>query len=183
MPDFIIEAHLSYSNRVEQREELIKLFTNEHAGTGRGELSTKYTYTIDSFQNYDILLKRPGSINKGFDFAVQISGIYFKDKIKKHAEPNHDNIVYALQDCKNRNPEIYEDYIIPIIIEIYNGRNIVFDDESSLGTFYNSCDNKYYPIELILLTLKWLFAEQDFTYWNYSGRQMLYSKLQGNDLV
>ena len=56
MPDFIIKASLPYSNRIEQREKLIQLFTDEQAGTGRGELSTKYTYIVDSFQNYDILL-------------------------------------------------------------------------------------------------------------------------------
>ena len=28
-------------------------------------------------------------------------------------------------------------------------------------------------IEMILKILKWLFAEQDVTYWNYTGRHML----------
>lgn len=183
MPNFTIETTINYKNRNEQRQNLINLFSQEQPGTGKGDLCTKYTYIVDSFKNYQILLKRPGSINKGFDFAVQVSNLYFKDKLKKHAEPNHDNIVYALNSCKNDNPLIYKDNIVPIINKIYAGHNIVFDENFSLGFFHNRYDNEYYPIELILLTLKWLFAEQDFTYWNYSGRNMLYSKLTDNKLI
>jgi hypothetical protein len=29
------------------------------------------------------------------------------------------------------------------------------------------------PFEMLLKILKWLFIEQDITYWNYDGRQML----------
>ena len=38
-------------------------------------------------------------------------------------------------------------------------------------------------IEGILKLVKWLFLEQDVTYWNYSGRAMLYQSLKGNGLV
>jgi hypothetical protein len=30
-----------------------------------------------------------------------------------------------------------------------------------------------FPVEMVLKILKWLFIEQDITYWNYDGRQML----------
>ena len=40
-----------------------------------------------------------------------------------------------------------------------------------------------HSIELILKLLKWLFIEQDVTYWNYSGRGKLYGGLQEADLV
>ena len=38
-------------------------------------------------------------------------------------------------------------------------------------------------IEGILKIVKWLFLEQDVTYWNYSGRGMLYQCLKDNGLV
>lgn len=38
------------------------------------------------------------------------------------------------------------------------------------------------PIETILKVVKWLFIEQDVTYWNWSGRSMLYSGLREDDL-
>jgi len=37
--------------------------------------------------------------------------------------------------------------------------------------------------ETILLTVKWLFMEQDCAYWNYSGRAMFYSALRANGLA
>lgn len=43
--------------------------------------------------------------------------------------------------------------------------------------------NQQHPIEIILLALKWLFIEQDFTYWNNSGRFMLYDTLKNYGLV
>ncbi|HEX4378605.1 MAG TPA: hypothetical protein VH022_01105, partial [Candidatus Acidoferrum sp.] len=32
--------------------------------------------------------------------------------------------------------------------------------------------------ELLLKVLKWLFVEQDITYWNYDGRMMLWRGIQ-----
>lgn len=37
--------------------------------------------------------------------------------------------------------------------------------------------------EELVLTIKWLFIEQDVTYWNWSGRHMLYQALKNNDLI
>ena len=34
-----------------------------------------------------------------------------------------------------------------------------------------------YAFEHVLKTIKWLFIEQDITYWNWSGRAMLYSAI------
>ena len=33
------------------------------------------------------------------------------------------------------------------------------------------------PLDLLLYTIKWLFIEQDMTYWNQSGREMNYKAL------
>lgn len=34
------------------------------------------------------------------------------------------------------------------------------------------------PADLLLKALKWLFIEQDITYWNYDGRMMLWIAIQ-----
>jgi len=39
------------------------------------------------------------------------------------------------------------------------------------------------PIAIILLAIKWLFIEQDITYWNWSGRNMLMNSLKDKELV
>ncbi len=39
------------------------------------------------------------------------------------------------------------------------------------------------PADAGVLVAKWLFAEQDLTYWNNSGRAMLFGKLREDDLA
>lgn len=70
--------------------------------------------------------------------------------------------------------------IKPIIDMIYNCQNV---NLSTTGFKFLDYTTQSHPIEIILLSLKWLFIEQDITYWNTSGRAMLYSKLQSNNLV
>ena len=35
-----------------------------------------------------------------------------------------------------------------------------------------------YPVDMICKCIKWLFIEQDITYWNWSGRNMLYNGIK-----
>lgn len=67
-----------------------------------------------------------------------------------------------------------------VIKDIYNCKNISI---SQSGITFSDFNGQQHPIEIILLALKWLFIEQDFTYWNNSGRQMLYNLLKNNNLI
>ena len=40
-----------------------------------------------------------------------------------------------------------------------------------------------HPIYIVLLAIKWLFIEQDITYWNWSGRNMLKISLEEKGLM
>ena len=183
MPTFQITVSPQFSNRTELRNALITTFMGERSGYEAGE-TTYYVYTVERYGDYSVFLKRPGKINKGFDFAVSISSILFRDKIKAHAEPNFDNVFFALTYCKEHYSDIYEQSIKLIINDIYNCRPYNPTPQQNLDVyFFNRYDQRLYPIELILLALKWLFAEQDFTYWNYSGRARLYGELQSRNLV
>lgn len=184
MAIFQLNFNSQFTNRTDLRKDLITTFMKEAPGTGTGNNCNNYFYTVETFGNYSIILKRPGKINKGFDFAVCISGLKFRDKKRAHEPPNFDNIYYALEYCKQNYPAIYSQKIIPIINDIYNCRAYTPTLQPGLNAqFLNRYDNKTYPIELILLAMKWLFAEQDFTYWNYSGRAKLYGELQVRNLV
>lgn len=61
--------------------------------------------------------------------------------------------------------------LFPLINKVYNCEDITlneikqFDFKSGIST------------ETILYVIKWLFIEQDVTYWNWSGRAMLYRGL------
>jgi hypothetical protein len=37
------------------------------------------------------------------------------------------------------------------------------------------------PVDALLKVLKWMFIEQDLTYWNWSGRRMLMGGIRGLD--
>jgi len=167
-------------SRVEARREIVELFLNEQCGTGKGELSSKYEYKVEQCNDYSILLKRPAALNKGFDFVVHIDGMYFNSS-RRHTNPSHNDIIQTLQQVKDSvSREQYE--IIEISIRnVYNLRE--FDVSSISDIYFTDCDNQLRPIVIIILAIKWLFIEQDVTYWNWSGRAMLMNALEENTLV
>ena len=57
------------------------------------------------------------------------------------------------------------------ILKEYNREDISLKE-------YQSCQfQNGLPTDLILKVLKWLFIEQDITYWNRSGRDMFYNSI------
>ena len=83
MPSYTKTFSLTSTNRTQMRMDLISQFMEEQAGTGRASLASRYTYIVESLNNnYSIFLKRPTTLNKGFDFTVNINGLDFKKKRK-----------------------------------------------------------------------------------------------------
>lgn len=181
MPTSVIHFTLTPTNRTQMRMDLISKFMQEQPGSGKGNLTSRYVYCVETLnQNYGIYLKRPTQLNKGFDFTVNISGLNFK-KQKCYPNPSHSDIINALNDCKNHFPAIYQNYIIQYIKDIYNCQQINFSHLT--GATFSDYQQTQHPIEIILLAIKWLFMEQDCAYWNYSGRAMFYNALVLNNLV
>lgn len=176
--NFTINYNLPTSNRKTMREDLIHVFLKEKPGTGILNNASRYRYNVEEFCNYRIYLKRPTQLNKGFDFTVNIEGLYFK-KNRRYSNPSHQDIIDALNNCKLNFPDIY-----PSIA--YKLQQIYDCQSPSLipsGATFVDFDNHKHPIEIILLAVKWLFMEQDCAYWNYSGRAMFYNKLLENKLI
>lgn len=71
------------------------------------------------------------------------------------------------------------------IVEHYGEYSIVLKRPTGLnkGFDFTDGDGILRPIAIILLAIKWLFIEQDITYWNWSGRNMLYNQLIEMGLV
>lgn len=159
------------TTRNEFRKEIIKVFLDEIPGNGKGRLCSRYEYTVKVLKsNNRVILKRPAQFNNGFDFTLNVSGINFNAGIKdKRAtqRPSHHHILTDLRLKKESDPVLYEK-LIEQITKTYNCQCY-----SLLSTDFTFG----YPSELILECLKWLFLEQDVTYWNYSGRAMLYNKI------
>ena len=86
-----------------------------------------------------------------------------KGMFAKIPAPAHHNILDDLREKKLSNPSEYKKLKIEIDnifnVRPYTHKNIKF--KSGL------------PVEVLLNLIKWLFIEQDVTYWNFSGRNML----------
>ena len=181
MPNYTITYALTATNRVQMRKDLISQFMTESPGSGLGSNATRYTYNVETLgTTYDIFLKRPTRLNKGFDFTVNISGLFFK-KNRCYSNPSHQDIIDALTDCQKHFSAIYQNQIKQKIQDIYDCKQVNLTSLS--GATFADYQNTQHPIEIILLAIKWLFMEQDCAYWNYSGRAMFYNKLQAYNLV
>ncbi len=178
MPTYTVNYQLPTGDRVFKRGSLIQKFLKEFPGTGRDANASRYQYNVEAYGDYRIYLKRPTQLNKGFDFTVNISGLYFK-KNRRYSNPSHQDIFNALSYCKDNYPDKYTEVEFAIG-EIYNCNDV---DLSHINTSFCDYEGNEHPIQIILLAIKWLFMEQDCAYWNYSGRRMFFDGLSKNGLV
>jgi hypothetical protein len=118
-------------------------------------------------------------LNKGFDFTVNTSEALFKKK-RKHTNPSHNDILSSLEYCKTHYFGTYNE-VQEQLVDFYSCSCAPITD-NNIGYFMD-CDNTLRPIQILLLAIKWLFIEQDITYWNWSGRQMFYEKLRVESLI
>ena len=180
MPFEKIDYNLTSNNRTDIRKELTELFLDEEHGNGTGELSSKYWYIVEQYDDLTIVLKRPAVLNKGFDFTVNVEECYFKGKGRRHKNPGHDDIVNIFSYIKRNYPTEYEK-VANQIRNIFEIKDYCFDEIKHIK--FLDGDGIERPIGIALLAIKWLFIEQDITYWNWSGRNMLMNGLEEKGLV
>lgn len=180
MPFERLRYNLKSRDRKSVRREIINVFLDEEPGNGRGEDSSRYHYIVEEFDDYNIELHRPAGLNKGFDFTVHITGMYFK-KSMRYTIPSHRDIILALHDVKNHYTKSEYQLIIGQIQNIFYDN--VFDVYPIKNIEFRDYEGELRPIAIILFAIKWLFIEQDITYWNWSGRNMLMNALDEEGLV
>lgn len=156
--------HKFSNNRIDLRKELVNIFLNETPGIGKGKLASRYKYVVKIVDKNEVYLQRPAQFNNGFDFTLNVSGINFNPNGRATTRPAHKNIIEDLCLKKNTNGNLYNKLRTQIdsIYACQEPTKLNFD----FGVGLHS--------EILLECLKWLFAEQDITYWNYSGRVKLY---------
>lgn len=178
MPLNEIEYSLVGRDRITIRKEIAELFISETPGTGKEDNCSRYHYYVEKYNDYQIVLKRPTGLNKGLDFTVNIFGMFFR-KNRRYQNPSHQDIISGLKYAKKN----YDNYklIKDLINKIYNCESVSFDCLKNV--FFLDGDKVERPIALLLLAIKWLFIEQDITYWNWSGRNMLMNKLKEEGLA
>ena len=163
---YIEELKLIDTNRESLRNKAVEKFLLEHGGYVKDGIKhiTKYRYNVETLSDgRRIYLLKPTWLNKGIDFQVMIEK--YKDHID--ARPSHKDIMHDLKIKKEFNAQMYE-LLRKDIDRVWNCEepiNVLRDVRYAF--------KKGFTIELILKCLKWLFIEQDITYWNYDGRGML----------
>ncbi|HEH5496203.1 TPA: hypothetical protein SHD65_000568 [Campylobacter coli] len=183
-----METRINFNLRSITREtiriELINKFLEELPGGGIGGAASKYYYIVEIADGYNIILKRPAPLNKGFDFIVSVENFYFKETTKKsRSNPSHNDIISLLKKYKRANEAIYNSKVKNIITSIYNCENVYLRQDIQQFPKFVNFDNQEYPISILLYCVKWLFIEQDVTYWNYSGRIKFFEALNECELV
>lgn len=165
-----LELTINNGTRRQFRERIIQEFLKEEPGTGKGEFTSKYTYFVETLANGSrVFLTRPARLNNGFDFEIRVEGMKFTSaKGRTTNRPSHPVIFQDLIQKKAESGKAYSD-LFKLIEDVYNCNEISPEDYSHL-TFASGL-----PVDMLLFIIKWLFIEQDVTYWNYSGRAMFMS--------
>jgi hypothetical protein len=135
--------------------------------------STLYRYFVETLQTGKrVYLERPGQLNKGCDFVIFVEDlIFFSNGNDK--PPRHKDLLADLRSKANSNrPEFLR--LRSLIQDVYNCNPItpVISQANAL-TF-----NAGWSCEVILKVVRWFFIEQDLTYWNRTGRAMLWTEIQ-----
>lgn len=155
----------------EYRKKLIEEFLKESPGTS--STVSEYFYYVDAVNGKRIYLKRPTQLNKGVDFEVRVEDTQFRygkygNVISTGNRPSHKDIINDLTTKKAENLSEFNK-LKDLLDKTYNCQAIC-QTEYQQYAFATG-----FSVELIFKVLKWLFIEQDITYWNRRGREMLYS--------
>jgi hypothetical protein len=183
MANFTIQNSFEGS-REKIRRDLATAFIDEEPGTE--EESNRYTYIVETGAvGFRVELVRPTWLNKGFDFEIRVPPCSFRGRSGSwSARPSHDNLCGILHAVKGAHPERFS--------SVQDGLRQVFACEDYRAAVDQSAKLPIPEImdmrgegaaDLPILTARWMFIEQDITYWTGSGRAKLMSRLRSEELV
>lgn len=160
-----VSFSLKEASRKLLRDKAVKKFLEEKKGYWEDGIQhiSSYCYCVETTSDgCKVYLLRPTFLNKGIDFQVWISG---KSLSKDNFRPSHKDI---FNDLRVKHKESHKQFhlLLEAIDKVWNCED---PDEVLKGLNFK----EGFSAELLLKILKWLFIEQDITYWNYDGRAML----------
>lgn len=167
-------------NRKELRMLYVNIFGEEKPGVGKEKgRKQEYKYIVDIFNDdnkeYRIFLNRPATTNWGVDFTICVEYKNKNDKdyqkynfSKNSNRPSHKNIFEDLIEKKKESEQGYQK-IIDLINRIYN---LDFPREKEIESIESEffLNKRGFSLILLLKMIKWLYIEQDVTYWLVSGK-------------
>lgn len=159
------------NNRKDIRNYVISEFLNELPGRGKKEFCSKYIYRVECIgDKNEIYIRRPAALNKGMDFTIHVKNYYFRKKGGNRDAPSHKDIICDLKLKKSIASNEYCK-INEMINKIYKCETIGQNEYKNVNIEVGL------QSKIVINVIKWLFIEQDVTYWNWSGRAMLMNKL------
>jgi hypothetical protein len=170
-PKKTIEWVVDASTRAELRKQVAEKWLGE-------DEYTDYRYNVEQCDDGSRLyLLRPTFLNKGFDFMVKLEGFRSVTRNVKGLTkemPSHADVVDDITRKVAAHPEE--------TAALYAAVADVYDCQSPAPVL------KQYPqvaaltaglsAQKLLVILKWLFIEQDITYWAWTGRNRLMSGIE-----
>lgn len=155
-----IEGILS---REEVRKFMLCTFLKE-------ECKVKLRYYVETLSDQKkIYIERPGALNKGCDFVVYVEDL-LRFKNGNDRPPKHDDVIADIKMKKEKLSQQQYAELLKAIECIYEVRPY---SEAETHT-RNLPKVEGWSYELLLKFLRWLFVEQDITYWAGEGRSKLY---------
>jgi len=155
------------ATREEIREKLLVDLINEDCGQ-------KTRYFVENCASGErIYLERPARLNKGCDFIIYVENLI----VHKNGNDKpiaHVDLFSDLVGKKNALSTTEYEILLDSIKDVFECRP------------YVTCASKTanlpavvgWSYELLLKIIRWFFAEQDITYWAYTGREMLFNKIK-----
>ncbi len=146
--------------RNEVRMRLVEELSKEVPGNRKDEEASRYTYYVEKLlDGRRIFLRRPANLHNGFDFLVCVENTNFSAEGKRKRNfPKHDEIVNDLLIKKSDSPQQFF-RLMNMIEDIYLCKKNYKASDFNCFSFRQG-----FSADLIALTLKWLFIEQDIRY-------------------
>jgi hypothetical protein len=169
----IVEWTLDERDRSAQRRAVAEKWAEERP-------YTNYRYNVEKCADGSrIYLLRPTWLNKGFDFQVNLEGFRSVTRTAKGATkemPSHADVIHDLAEKVAATPAVAP-LLCAAIGDVYDCKEVaaILAEEPALSVPLVGL-----PLDKILLVVKWLFVEQDVTYWLQTGRNMLMSGIEKN---
>jgi hypothetical protein len=183
MPNFTIDLALE-GDRERLRRDLTAIFLDEMAGTS--EESNYYTYVVyKRADDVNVVLARPTWLNKGFDFAICVPSCSFRSpKLRWSTRPSHDHLCAILHALRRGYPEQFR-YVAEGIRQAYACLDFgpALLEASGIHVEGLHGIRGRIPGDIAVVAARWMFIEQDITYWTHSGRAKLLGKLRNEGLV
>ena len=152
-------------NREEARKFLLITYAIEDC-----HVKTRY-YVETLSDGKRIYFERPTSLNKGCDFVLFAEDVITFQNGNDKA-PSHNDV---LQDLTIKKQALSSEQYAGLLEAI----KCIYDMKpySKAEAHVKNLPQVGWSYELLLKLLRWLFIEQDITYWAGDGREMLYTAI------